>query len=336
MHLVRGFLQMLAAFRSTFLLGSDSPALIAGLEPVLLACGARVDVEMTAEKALLVMNGREPPSLALLDLDLPGMEIGQLLACVRTEQSGRRFPIVLISDNVPAECMDRLAEGVIDDVILRTAPSSYWRLRLESVMRAFRRTREMEQLREAVTLPSQTDPLTGIYNQAALVSMLFRETDRVQRMKTSLCLLLFEIQDSIRWHANLGTIARDDLMLEVVTRVQRLLRSYDLFGRTGNDEFLLGLPGCSPVNAVMLAERVRVEVFSAPFSVAGRSIQVSACFGIAASRGRSPVVVLREAAKALQIAKAAGPDSIQCAGDRSIVEPAPFFSIACEDNELAR
>jgi two-component system cell cycle response regulator len=336
MHLVRGFLQMLATFRSTFLLVSNSPALIADLEPVLLACGARLNVEMTSDKALPVMNGPEPPSLVLLDLDLPGMGIGELLACVRTEKPGRRFPIVLISDNVPAECMDRLAEGVIDDVIPRTAPSSYWRLRLDSVMRAFRRTREMEQLREAATLPSQTDPITGIYNQPALVSMLFRETDRVQRMKTSLCLLLFEIQDSTQWRARLGTIARDALMLEVVGRVQRLLRSYDLFGRTGDEEFLLGLPGCNPVNAVMLAERIRLEVFSAPFSSASQPIRVSACFGIAASLGRSPVVVLREAAKALQMARAAGPDSIQCTGDCAMSEPAPFFSVASEDNLLAR
>jgi two-component system cell cycle response regulator len=336
MHLVRGLMQMLAAFRSTILLGSNSPVLVADLEPVLLACGAQLNVETTSEKALLVMNGRELPSLVLLDLDLPGMGISELLACVRPEKPVRRFPIVLISDNVPAECMDRLAEGVIDDLIPRTAPSSYWRLRLDSVMRAFRRTREMEQLREAAALPSQTDPITGIYNQPALVSMLFRETDRVQRMKTSLCLLLFEIQESTEWHARLGTIAQDDLMFEAVVRVRRLLRSYDLFGRTGNGEFVLGLPGCSSANAVMLAERIRLEVFSAPFSLAGQPIRVSACFGIAASLGRSPVVVLREAAKALQIAKAAGPGSIQCAGDSPRTEPAPFFSLSSEDNLLAR
>ena len=326
---------MLDAFRSTFLLGSNSATLITDLEPVLLACGAQINVETTSEAALLVMNGPEPPSLVLLDLDLPGMGIGQLLACVRTEKLPRRFPIVLISDNVPAECMDRLAEGVIDDVVPRTARSSYWRLRLDSVMRAFRRAREMEQLREAANPPSQIDPVTGIYNQPALVSMLFRETDRVQRMKTSLCLLLFEIQDVSQWYARMGTIVRDQLMLEVVRRVQRLLRSYDLFGRTGNEEFLLGLPECSPVNAAMLAERIRLEVFSAPFSLASQPIRMSACFGIAASLGRSPAVVLREAAKALQMARAGGPGSIQGAGDYP-TEPAPFFFLAGENNLLAR
>jgi diguanylate cyclase (GGDEF)-like protein len=168
------------------------------------------------------------------------------------------------------------------------------------------------------------------------MSMLFRETDRVQRMKTSLCLLLFGVEDSTQWHARLGTIARADLMVEVVKRVQRLLRSYDLFGRTGSEEFLLGLPGCSLVNAVLLAERIRDDVFSAPFSLAGRPIGVPACFGIAASLGRSPVVVLREATNALRMARAAGPGSIQCAGDCSPGEPASFFAVASEGNQVAR
>ena len=60
-----------------------------------------------------------------------------------------------------------------------------------------------------------------------------------------------------------------------------------------------------------MAERLRVDVFSLPFHVAGESMRLSACFGIAASNGRSPVVVLREAEQALIEAKAAGPESIQ-------------------------
>ena len=72
------------------------------------------------------------------------------------------------------------------------------------------------------------------------------------------------------------------------------MRSYDVLGRPGMDEFLVVLPGCSATNAMMLAERLRMDVFSLPFHVAGESIRLSACFGLASSIGRSPVVVLRE------------------------------------------
>jgi GGDEF domain-containing protein len=86
-----------------------------------------------------------------------------------------------------------------------------------------------------------------------------------------------------------------------------------------------------------LTERLRVEVFATPFHVAGEAIRLSACFGIAVSHGRSPVVVLREAEKALEWAKAAGPESIQCFGNAPQPLPSPvmFLSATSGDELLA-
>jgi diguanylate cyclase (GGDEF)-like protein len=127
------------------------------------------------------------------------------------------------------------------------------------------------------------------------------------------------------------------LLCQVVARTAPLLRSYDLLGRPGMDEFLVALPACGSANAMALTERLRVDVFASPFHVASESIRLSACFGIAASNGRSPVVVLREAEKALDWAKAAGPETIQCFGSAPEHSPSPvtFFSSTSGDDLLA-
>jgi diguanylate cyclase len=103
------------------------------------------------------------------------------------------------------------------------------------------------------------------------------------------------------------------------------------------DEYLLVLPGCSADNALMLAERIRVDVFCTPFHSGSNIIRLSACFGIAASHGRSPVVVLREAEQALQWARTAGPESIQSYGACSHPADAPvsFLSASSDDELLA-
>ncbi len=156
-------------------------------------------------------------------------------------------------------------------------------------------------------------------------------------MNGSLCLVLFDIDDFGHWNSRLGVEACDDLLCQVANRTAALLRSYDLLGRPGMDAFLIALPACSPASAMILAERLRVDVFSLPFRVAGETIRLSACFGIANSRGRSPVVVLREAEKALEWAKAAGPESIQCFGCSHEPAPSPvkFFSSSSSDELLA-
>jgi diguanylate cyclase (GGDEF)-like protein len=328
---------MLINSTPAFLLASADPALLKALEPVLTAGGAQVEVFVSAEAALPALTAVHSPSLALLDVNLPGMEIGQLLAATRTEAVGRRFPIVLIAESVTPEWTDRLAEGVVDDLIPRDLAPGFLRVRLETVLRNHRRARELEMLREAAALNAQTDHLTGAYNRETVLSILFRETDRVQRMKSSLCMVLFDIDDFGHWNMRLGSDACDELLCQVVARTTRLLRSYDVLGRVGKDEFLVALPGCSIVNAVLMAERIRMDVFAEPFRLSGDAIRMSACFGIASSLGRSPVVVLREAEQALLAAKAEGPESIQSAGDcpQPAAAPVAFLSPTSGDELLA-
>lgn len=218
----------------------------------------------------------------------------------------------------------------------RRCDAPFWRPRIELALRAFHRAREAETLRKAMRERAQFDELTGAYNRATLLSLLFRETDRVQRMGTSLCGILFDLDDFGHWNARLGTQACDAILVQSVERIQRLLRSYDVLGRMGSDDFLALLPGCSPINAVQLSERIR-DSFAEPFHVEGMAVRLSACFGVAASQGRSPVVLLRELEGALALARESGPETIQPATDcpASQSPPVAFLSSVSEDDLLA-
>lgn len=324
----------------TYLLASAEPSLLARAEPVLLSAGAQVSVVLSAQAALAAMTSLKPPDLALVDAALPGMPVEQLLAAVRSDESGQRVPIVLIAATMAREWLDRIDEGVLDDLIPHDAEGAYWQMRALSVLRARRVRHELEALRENEVRhaeSAQLDRITGVYNREALLSLIFRETDRVQRLQSSLTLLLFDVDDFGHWNARLGMDACNEMLRLISRRAARLLRTYDMLGRTGNDEFLIALPGCSVVNAVTLAERLRQEVFSLPYRVGNDSIRLSASFGIAQSHGRSPVVVLREAEQALARAKEAGPESIQTFDSSPHTAPAPvtFLSSASGEKLLA-
>jgi two-component system, cell cycle response regulator len=328
---------MLVAPQSTFLVASQEPDLLSEAEGVIAGLGGRAAIVLTGDAVLAEIGALHSPALMLFDVNLPEMEPGQLLAAAREDAGKPQFPILAISESVTEEWLERLETGAVDDLIPRDTESLYWKLRMELALREFQRQRELGQLREAVMQNAQTDPLTGIYSRTTLLSMLFRETDRVQRMGSSLGMILLDVDDFGHWNSRLGAIACDDLLVQVVTRVGRLLRSYDLFGRVGNDEFLVALPGCSAVNAALLAERIREEVFAAPFHVAGAAVRLSACFGVASSQGRSPVVVLRDAEQSLKEAKVEGPETIRSVVDSPLreVPPVAFLSPTSEDDLLA-
>lgn len=328
------------AHAPTYLLASAEAALLARIEPVLLNAGAQVTIVLSAEAALAAMTACHPPDLVFLDAKLPGIPVEQLLAAVRAEESGQRLPIVLFADPLTQEWLDRFGEGILDDLIPRNAEGAYWPLRASSVLRARRVRYERDAMCEDQAHQAQCaqlDRVTGVYNRETLLSLIFRETDRVQRLHAPLSLLLFDVDDFGHWNARLGMEACNEMLRQAVRRTVRLLRTYDLLGRAGNDEFLLALPGCSVVNAVTLAERLRMEVFSAPYRVGEESIRLSACFGIAQSHGRSPVMVLREAEQALARARQAGPESIQTFDGSQHPAPAPvtFLSSASGEKLLA-
>jgi two-component system, cell cycle response regulator len=328
---------MLAEKSLLFLLASPEPEFLNATEPVLIGMGAHVQVVMTAQAALAAIEASIAPDLVILDVDLPGMPVDQFLARARCSAQGERFPIVLITDVMTQSWIERVTEGVLDDIILRSIHGSWLHFRICHAMRLHHVQREAESLRESAATNAQLDRLTGVYNREAMLAMLFRETDRVQRQNNSLSLVLFDVDDFGHWNSRLGVDACDELLCQIVSRSNRLLRSYDLLGRPGMDQFLIALPGCGTANAVMLAERLRLEVFSQPFRVAGESIRLSACFGISSSNGRSPVVVLREAEEALLHAKKTAPETIQCYGESAHPAPPPvtFLSPTSGDELLA-
>lgn len=325
---------MLAAHHLSVLIASDDPTLVGDLELVLTAAGTRVEVAPLAEASLAAWASPHPPTLAFLDVEMPGLRIGQVLAAARANEAADHAFIVLLADNVSAEWAAWVQDGILDDLIPRSFDHPNGRLRLEVALHNSRIPKSHPANGAVDCQSRQLDPVTRVYNRSSLLSLLFCETDRAQRMKTPLSLLLFGIDDCAHWNARLDPRAVNALLCAVAERAGRFLRSYDLLGRTGKDEFLVILPGCTTNDAIMLAERLRLDIFGTPYPVGTESIGVSSCFGIASSDGRSPLIVLHEAEVALQRARSAGPDSVECFARQTEndLDPAAFLSLGFEKN----
>ena len=161
-------------------------------------------------------------------------------------------------------------------------------------------------LRFTASVHISQDPLTGLWNRESLLSLLFSETDRVQRLGTPLAFLLLDLDRFGRINGEFGYNVGDKVLQEFANRLRRYLRSYDLIGRSGDDEFLIALPGCNSLQVLHLAGRVRTILLQRPFAAGCDLINLTASIGIAHGRGRSPLVALREVEQALADAKRDG------------------------------
>ena len=309
-----------SAGRPAVVLVSPDLVLIRDVQRAMGEVAIEPEVLVDVEAALVAMGALQGPAVVLLDARLPGMGNGRLMLALQESGVHKRCAVALIAEQVSDEWIARLREGVIDDIVPRFADASTWNTHLNTMQRGHALRGELEQLREAAVMELQHDRVTGVFNREAMMAILFRETDRVQRLRGALCTVLVDVDDFAHWQTELGGESCDEVLREIAARTGRILRSYDMLGRVGRDKFLIALPGCSTINAVMLAERMRMEVFGEPFPVLNRRgeavlARMSGSFGITASRGRSPVVVLREAEATLKQAKLTGPDSIRVEGD---------------------
>lgn len=167
-----------------------------------------------------------------------------------------------------------------------------------------------------------------------LIAVVFRETDRAQRMKTPLAMILCGINEWEKCRSTLDQRALDAAPLEIGQRITRFLRCYDSIGRYGEGKFVVVLPGCNSFNAVSLAERLSVGVFGPAIILCDQEIRFTACFGVAGSGGRSPLVVLQNAEQALDSARARGAGFVERCSYDAEPDPATFLMPVIDDGAL--
>lgn len=160
-----------------------------------------------------------------------------------------------------------------------------------------------------ISLISQMDPLTGVYNRRKIATTL----NSMQEGDHDYALLLMDLDHFKSVNDNYG----HDIGDEVLHRVARILiqnaRVSDLVGRFGGEEFIMVLPGQKLEQALDIAERCRKAVEQELFMIdKNTSIRVTASFGVATSEYLpNQETVLRQADQALYFAKNRGRNQVR-------------------------
>lgn len=117
-------------------------------------------------------------------------------------------------------------------------------------------SRPSDLARDARQLPTH-DPLTGLFNQRYISTLLDDECRRAQRYGRPFVLALLAIDDYPGICQTDGQQAGEDAVAEVGRLLARSLREFDMVGRFGADEFLLILPNARVNEATSVLERLR-------------------------------------------------------------------------------
>ena len=129
---------------------------------------------------------------------------------------------------------------------------------------------------------STLDGLTRQLNHRVIYDRLTEELDRARRYKYPLSVVLCDFDHFKEINDTHGHLAGDAVLREGAAVLRGCLRSTDLLGRYGGEEFLAVLPQVDLGAARMAAERLRVGLEKNPVRLAGGiEVRVTASFGVA-------------------------------------------------------
>ncbi|HEY0636361.1 MAG TPA: GGDEF domain-containing protein [Pseudonocardiaceae bacterium] len=169
----------------------------------------------------------------------------------------------------------------------------------------------ISQLRERARI----DAKTGLLNAAAWSAAVDEELARTTRLGQPSGLLVIDLDHFKAINDRFGHLAGDQMLRAVASTLTNEVRTYDLVGRFGGEEFVVLLPATSETETLHVAERIRRRIEELVIPLNGSTNGSAASFdaltvsiGIAAypRHGDDRAEVLHAADMAMYAAKAAG------------------------------
>jgi diguanylate cyclase (GGDEF)-like protein len=127
------------------------------------------------------------------------------------------------------------------------------------------------------------DGLTQVFNKATITKNLKDSFKKAKVTETNLSLIVFDLDHFKVVNDTFGHQAGDYVLREVSDVVKnQLIRSGDVFGRYGGEEFVIILYGSPLQRACDVAERIRSTIERHHFNFAGRELKITVSLGVAA------------------------------------------------------
>jgi two-component system, cell cycle response regulator len=274
------------------------------------------DVTLCADgtEAWTALNEDHAPRLVILDWVMPGMD--GVDVCREIRRLGKQpyvYIILLTAKNRSEDIVSGLEAGA-DDYIVKPFDPQELRVRVRAGSRVVQLQEDLLSALKASEFQASHDPLTRLWNRAAIMETLGKELARAERDVHPVGVVMADVDHFKRINDEYGHLAGDAVLREVGRRLLTAIRAYDSVGRYGGEEFLIVLPGTDGENGERLGERLREAFDGEAMSTPEGVFHVTMSFGVATfdpTRQEEANDLIRNADAALYRAKSLGRNRVE-------------------------
>ena len=307
------------------LIVDDLPANLLSMKSLLK--NINVDI-ITAESGNTALSIAVQHNLALilLDINMPEMDGFEVASCLMEIEETKNIPIIFVTAihhdetsilrGYDSGAVDYVEKPITPEILLSKVNIflNLWTLKagLEYEIN-LRKTAEAE-----IEYLALHDPLTKLPNRRQLQSQLQTTLNRTQRGGQRFALLFLDLDSFKKINDELGHEAGDELLIEVAKRFKANIRSFDILGRYGGDEFIIIFQDIS--ESILLSSKLTqlIQVILKPFPWEGHELQIGVSIGVSIypDHGDTADILINHADKAMYQAKAAGKNNFKFFSDK--------------------
>lgn len=233
-----------------------------------------------AEQDGIAIAKAQHPDIVLLDVIMPGVGGYEVCRILKSDPATSLIPIIFVSamDGVEDEAKG-LGLGAVDYITKPVRPAILRaRIRTHLALKSYQ-----DKLRDL----SLRDDLTQLSNRRCFFELYEREWNRAVRERTSLSLLMVDVDYFKNYNDSYGHMAGDLCLCEIATALTSVIRrSTDIVARYGGEEFICVLPDTDEGGARGVADAIhqRVLDLSLPHRASHVSSRVTVSIGATCAR----------------------------------------------------
>lgn len=190
------------------------------------------------------------PAAILLDLDMPDPDGFAVLRTLKSDAALSSVPVLVLSGM--KESTDKVTAFELGAADYVTKPFDFMELRAR-----LRAALRIQQLIKLLAERAEIDGLTGLGNRAQFNRRWTEETAEARRYQRGLTLAVMDLDHFKKVNDTYGHPAGDEVITTFARTIQACIRTHDVACRYGGEEFTLIMPGTSPDDAKVVAERIR-------------------------------------------------------------------------------
>lgn len=273
-----------------------------------------VDTASDGTAAWQILSSVQPPSLAVLDWTMPGVDGIELCRRIRGGRLKTMYVILLTAHDNRADLIHGLDAGA-DDYMIKPVDVDELRARVHVGVRVAtlqetlgQRVKDLHRAHDRLKEMVSTDALTHLYSRRWWFDMASTEFVRSRRHNRDFSLLLLDLDHFKLVNDRFGHEQGDAVLRRFADLLRCECRQSDIVGRIGGEEFALALPETSISQAQTLAARLIDACRGASLTTDAGPINWSCSIGVTDQRDEDGDIdaVLRRADRALYSVKRAG------------------------------